>query len=137
MKFLTTLAVLTLSLSAFAHDFMDLHKMEQLHCRNNDGTNASAATLFLDDSVYDPASGLRHPSAANIFFNYSGSQNMTCVGRVKNDNVRVNCVGYYWDNEIAEVKFRGQGKNITAEFVTSEVYGNKLVKFNCEFRNQK
>jgi hypothetical protein len=135
-KFLTLLTLITaFSTSAFAHDYLDLYKLEQLKCTDNDGTNAYAVRLFLDDSVYTPGSGYKHPAAASLYFNYSSAQNMTCIGTVKNDSYDVNCVGYYYDKEITEVKFRSVGDKVLAYWKTSKVYGSRDIVSECAISN--
>ena len=122
MKFL----ILTLSLMISTLSFAETR---EILCQENPGRSMGAFTLHLDNSHFQPESGLFAITRANWGFAYSGTGPMNCSeGSVDiNGSENFKCIGYangQWLVEISVKLNKGSG-TATVHNVDDNIYANR------------
>jgi hypothetical protein len=56
---------------------------------------------------------------------------MTCVGRIQFNSYDIKCAGYYWSDDLTELKIKNIGNDIIAEWTTSIHYGQIKMQTPC------
>jgi hypothetical protein len=97
----------------------------------NDPGAFSGVNVYLNESVFVPNSHMKQAVSANVYFNFSSAQNMTCDGYSQDENYDIACIGYYHPREPTEVFIKTENQKIVAHWKTSIVYGHKDMTSVC------
>lgn len=122
--------VLGLSWNAFARP-----DKEVLVCAEDSFHNLGMIRVELDSTGYAKSSGYTNPVSASIIYNYSGTKNMVCTGEIRFDSYNIKCAGYYWSDDLTELKISNVGNQILAEWTTSIHYGNQKMITPCVLKD--
>lgn len=128
-KLLLMLFTLGVSLSAMARP-----DKEMLVC---EGEQFSGVQVQLDSSGFVKNSGYTEAVSARMWYNFSGTRTMACFSTIRFNSYDIQCVGYYWPDEITELKVKNNEDDIIAEWTTSKVYGNIKMTTPCVLKEVK
>lgn len=128
-KILLMLLTLGTSFQAMARPDKEVLKCEE--------RSFSGLRVYLDSTSYNKNSGYTEAVGANIWHMFSGTRAMTCISTIRFDSYDIRCAGYYWPEELTELKVKGTGSNIFAEWTTSEAYGKIKKSTPCVLEEVK